>query len=146
LPRVFLIWSRSNVKGGDFMAVANPYDKYKNQAVFTASKEDLTLMLYEGALKFCNQAIAATESKDYPKANELIQKVEAIIREFQLTLNRSYDISKNLDALYAYIHERLVEANMRKDTEVLSEIRDLLRDFRDMWKEAIRASRQSAAQ
>jgi len=123
-------------------ATKNPYDRYTNNSIFTASPEELTLKLYEGALKFCNQAIVAVENKDYAKANELILRVQAIIREFQLKLDRSYEISNNFAALYAYIYERLIKANVSKDLEILHEVRELLRDFRDMWKEAMVVAKQ----
>jgi flagellar protein FliS len=123
------------------MSTNNPYEKVQNQAVFTMPKEELTLMLYEGALKYCNQAILALEKKDYVKTGEHIVKVENIIREFQLTLNRDYEISKSLDAIYDYIHRRLVDANISKEMAILEEVRELLRDLRDTWKEAIAISR-----
>ena len=122
----------------------NLYDKYKNNAVHTATKEDLTLMLYEGALKFCNQAIVAVENKDYIKANELILRSQDIIREFQITLNKSMEISKYFDSMYDYMHRRLIDANVKKDVEILGEVRDLLREFRDMWKDAMKLSRQQS--
>ena len=125
------------------MAAQNPYAKYSSNAVFTASQEELTLMLYEGALKFSNQALTAIENKDYAKANELIIRVEDIIREFQLTLNHNYDISKNFDALYDYMYRRLVDANISKDPAVIVEVRDMLREFRDMWKEAMKLAKSS---
>ena len=124
------------------MAMKNPYDRYSNNSIFTASPEELTLKLYEGALKFCNQAIVAIEANDYEKANELIIKVQKIIREFQITLDRSYDISNNFASLYDYIYRQLIEANIRKDLVVLSEVRELLRNFRDMWKEAMSLAKQ----
>ena len=120
----------------------NPYNKYRDNAVFTATKEELTLMLYEGALKFCNQAIISLESKDIIKTNELILKVENIIREFQITLDNQYDISAQLNTIYDYLHERLVAANMSKDIEILKEVRDHLRELRDTWKEAMKLARQ----
>ncbi|MCL2565460.1 MAG: flagellar export chaperone FliS [Defluviitaleaceae bacterium] len=123
-------------------ASKNPYEKYTNNSIFTASPEELTLKLYEGALKFCNQAITAVENNEYEKANELILKVQAIIREFQVTLNRSYEISEGFASLYAYMHERLITANIKKDLEILGEVRDLLRNFRDMWKEAMLLAKQ----
>ena len=119
----------------------NPYEKMQNQAVYTMPKEELTLMLYEGALKFCNQAITALEQKDYIKTGEQIIKVEHIIREFQLTLNRDYEISQQLDTMYDYIHRRLVDANISKDISILEEVRELLRSLRDTWKEAIALAR-----
>lgn len=124
------------------MPQPNPYDKYLENAVATASKEELTLMLYDGALKFCNQAIAALEAKDIEKAGVLIIKVEDIIREFQLTLDRKYEVSKCFDMMYEYIHRRLVEANTKKDMEILLEMRVLLREFRDTWKEAMTLAKQ----
>jgi len=124
------------------MQSMNPYDNLRTNAIFTASKETLTLMLYEGALKFCNQAIAALENKDYEKCGELIIKVENIVREFQFTLDRNYEISDNFDIMYDYIYRRLVEANLKKDKEILEEARDYLRDFRDSWKEAMKNAKQ----
>jgi flagellar protein FliS len=127
------------------MPTQNPYDKYKNNTVYTATKEELTLMLYDGALKFCNQAIVAVESKDFMKANELIIRVQDIIREFQVTLNRSVEISKYFDSMYDYMYARLLDANIKKDIEILTEVRDLVREFRDMWKDAMKLARQSTA-
>ena len=128
------------------MAVNNPYDKYKQNSVFTATKEELTLMLYEGALKFANQGITAIEEKDYAKANDLIIKVENIIREFQITLNQDVEVSKQLSPLYDYIYNLLVDGNMKKDVAKLSEARDLIREFRNMWKEAMRLARTETGQ
>ncbi|MCL2461263.1 MAG: flagellar export chaperone FliS [Defluviitaleaceae bacterium] len=125
------------------MAVANPYANYASNAVFTASQEELTLMLYEGALKFTNQALAALEMKNFQKANELIIRVQDIIREFQLTLDRKYDISENLGAMYDYMHRRLIDANVAKDAAALMEVRDFLREFRDMWKEAMKIAKSA---
>ena len=123
------------------MSMSNPYNKYANNAIFTASKEELTLMLYEGALRFANQAIMALQSQDYVKVNENIIRVEDIIREFQITLDKKYEISLRFEQLYDYIYRRLVEANMKKSLEILEEVRDLLRDFRDTWKEAMKLAK-----
>lgn len=125
------------------MAV-NPYAKYENNVAHTATKEELTLMLYNGALKFTNQAISAIEKGDLMKGHELIMRVQDIIREFQITLNKDIEISKYFDSMYDYMHNRLVEANISKDVEILKEVRDFIRQFRDMWKEAMKAARQTA--
>ncbi len=115
----------------------NPYAAYANNSINTAPKEELTLMLYEGAIKFMNKCIIATEKKDYVGANEANKRVQDIIREFQCTLNYDYPISKDFNALYDYIYRRLIEGNIKKDIEILNEVLDLLREFRDMWKEAM---------
>ena len=122
----------------------NPYDKYKSNVIFTSTKEELTLMLYDGAVKFCNQAIIALENKDFGKTNELIIKVEDIVREFQITLDMTYEISKQLYLVYDYLHNRLIIANISKDVEILKEVRDHLRDLRNTWKEAMRLARQQS--
>ncbi|MDR3090631.1 MAG: flagellar export chaperone FliS [Clostridiales bacterium] len=117
---------------------ANPYEKYGEQSILTAPPERLTLMLYDGALKFVNQAILALDAKDYMRKNDLLQKTQDIIREFQLTLNRDYEISKNFDAMYDYIYQLLVEGNVNRDKDKLQEASDLIREFRDLWKEAMK--------
>jgi len=122
----------------------NPYAKYKNNAVFTATKEELTLMLYDGALKFCNQAIISLENKDFMKTNDMINKVLNIIREFQVTLDKKYDISSQLNSLYDYMHQRLLEANVKKDIAILEEVRELIRSMRDTWRDAMKVARQGA--
>ncbi len=119
------------------MAAPNPYDKYLENTISTASKEELTLMLYDGALKFCNQAIVALEGKDLAKASTLNMRVQNIIREFQLTLDMKYEISKNFSLLYDYIFRRLIDANITKDVTILQEVRGLLKELRDTWKEAM---------
>ena len=120
------------------MASHNPYAQYTNNRINTVSGEELTLMLYEGALKFTNQAIIAIENKNYEKANELILRVEDIIREFQITLDHDYEISKYFDSMYEYIYRLLIDANVGKDAVILNEVKEYLREFRDSWKEAMK--------
>lgn len=119
------------------MAAQNPYNSYTSNAISNASKEKMTLMLYEGALKFTNQALIALETKNYEKMNESVGRASDIIRELQISLDRSYEISDNLYSLYEYIHERLITANIRKEHSIFEEIREYLRMFKDMWKEAM---------
>jgi flagellar protein FliS len=125
------------------MAATNPYAKYASNNINSASKEELTLMLYEGALKFTNQAIIAIEGNDFNKANDLILRVEDIIREFQVTLDHNYEISQNLDALYDYMYRLLVDANVSKELEPLNEVKEYLRQFRDSWKEAMKLAKNA---
>ena len=125
------------------MVNKNPYNKMLEDQVMTATKEELTLMLYEGGIKFLNQAIIALEKEDFLKANQLIVRVEDIVREFQITLDHSYPIAEQLDPLYDYMHRRLVEANMSKDIEIVKEILGMFREFRDTWKEAMRLAKMN---
>ena len=120
----------------------NPYNRMLEDAVMSASKEELTLMLYEGGIKFLNQAVWAIEKKDYAKANTAIQRAEDIVREFQLTLDHQYPISQQLDSLYDYMYRRLVEGNIAKDIEIINEVLGMFREFRDTWKEAMKLAKQ----
>lgn len=113
------------------------YAAYANNRIMTASPAELTLMLYEGAIKFCNIAITAIEKKDVEKAHNNIVKVENIITEFQATLDHKYPVAEDFDNVYKYLHQRLVEANIKKDTEILEEVLQHLRTMRDTWKEVM---------
>lgn len=116
----------------------NPYQTYNNSRILTATPAELTLMLYDGAIKFANMAKAGMEEKDYEKANNGVQKVRDIISEFQITLDRKYPVSEDFDKVYTYIKERLSEANIKKDPEIMEEILGHLRTMRDTWKEVMR--------
>lgn len=114
---------------------------YNARKVETASPAELTLMLYEGAIKFCNIAVSAIERRDYEKANLNIQKARNIIVELQSTLDHKYQIAKEFDVIYDYIFHKLVDANMKKDSMALEEALVQIRDMRDTWKEVMRASK-----
>ena len=120
------------------------YAQYANSKIATASPAELTLMLYEGAIKFCNIAILAIEQNDLMKAHTNIIKVERIIEEFQATLNFKYPVAKEFDEVYKYIYARLIDANMTKDKEILEEVLKHLRTMRDTWKEVMRLAKTNA--
>ena len=119
------------------MALNNGYAAYANSKIMTASPAELTLMLYEGAIKFCNIAIRAVEEKDIQKAHNNIIKVENIITEFRATLDHKYEVAKDFDNVYIYLEQRLTEANLKKDKEILEEVLGHLRTMRDTWKEVM---------
>ncbi len=118
----------------------NAYATYANNKIMTASKGELTLLLYDGAIKFCNMAIVAVEDNDIQKAHTNITKVERIIQEFQSTLNHKYPVAEHFDRVYQYLQERLMQANIKKDKEILEEVLKHLRTMRDTWKEVIRTA------
>ncbi len=119
------------------MALQNGYAAYANNKIMTASPAELTLMLYEGAIKFCNIAIVACERKEIEKAHINIRKTDRIIEEFQITLNRKYAVAEEFDNVYKYLRQRLLEANVHKDPEILEEVLGHLRTMRDTWKEVM---------
>ena len=120
------------------------YAAYANNKITTATPAELTLMLYEGAIKFCNIAIAAVEQKDIQKAHNNIMKTQNIIEEFQVTLDHKYAVAKDFDAVYAYLLRRLIEANIKKDAEILQEVLGHLRTMRDTWKEVMRLTQNGS--
>ena len=124
------------------MALANPYAQYNNSKVLTASPAELTLMLYEGAIKFCNIAIMGIEQNDMEKAHKNIVKVQKILEEFRATLDRSYPVAEDYDRIYVYLLRRLVEANVKKDIAILEEVNMHLRSVRDTWKEVMRINKE----
>lgn len=113
------------------------YAAYANNKIMTASPAELTLMLYDGAIKFCNIAIMAVEKNDIEQAHINIRKVERIIEEFQSTLNDKYPVAKDFNNVYVYLRQRLVQANIKKDKEILEEVLGHLRTMRDTWKEVM---------
>ena len=118
---------------------ARSAEVYRQQQVMTATPEVLTLMLYNGAIKFINESIEASKKKEYEKANTSCIKAQNIISEFRLTLKMEYEISKNLLALYNYAYDRLVEGNMNEDITKLEEAKDILSELRDAWAQAMKA-------
>ncbi|MFC4684140.1 flagellar export chaperone FliS [Exiguobacterium sp. s149] len=122
--------------------VANPYAAYQNNAVTTANPQELTLMLYDGALKFTRLAKLALEQGNPDLKNTNIQKTQAIFQELRLTLNKDIAISANLDSLYEYLWRRLVDANVKNDRTILDEVLDFTTELRDTWKEAMKLAKQ----
>ena len=113
------------------------YQQYERSKILTASPAELTLMLYEGAIKYANIAIVAIEKGEIEKAHNSIRKVERIIEEFQATLDHKYRVAKDFDEVYKYLQKRLVEANVKKDKEIMEEVLGHLRTMRDTWKEVM---------
>lgn len=112
--------------------------QYSNSKVLTASPAELTLMLYEGAIKFCNIAIVGIEQNDMQKAHNNIIKTERIINHFRMTLDMKYPVAEDFERVYTYLERRLLEANVKKDKEILEEVCMHLRSMRDTWKEVMR--------
>ncbi len=115
---------------------------YKQNSVTTASPGELTLMLYNGCLKFLNKAKLAIQEKNIQDKNTNLIKAQAIISELMATLNMDIEVSKNMLALYEYMNRRLVEANIQNDISIIEEVEGLVTEFRDTWKEVIRINRQ----
>lgn len=122
--------------------INNAASAYKNSKIMTASPAELTLMLYDGAVKFCNIALMALEKNDYDKVNENIIKAEKIIMEFRRTLDFNYPVAKDFDVIYDYIYRRLVDANLKKDSEILEDALRHIKDMRETWREVMRLNKE----
>lgn len=122
------------------MAMLNPYEQYQQNAVHTASQEELVLMLYNGLLKFIKQGIFAFENKDNNSIHNNLIRAQEIVLHLNASLDEKYEISKNLSALYDYMYRKLVEANMNKDPEIVNEVFGMAKEFRDTWQQAMKKS------
>ncbi len=125
------------------MSMRNPYAAYEQNAVTTASPGELTLMLYNGCLKFLNQAKSAMEENDYESKNKYIQKAQSIISELMVTLNMDIPVAKHMMQMYDYMNRRLIDANIKNSVEILEEVESFVAEFRDTWKEVIQINRKA---
>ncbi|GAB1530862.1 MULTISPECIES: flagellar export chaperone FliS [Brevibacillus] len=117
---------------------------YQNNQVTTATPAELTLMLYNGAIKFIKQTRTSINNGDLEKANEYSKRVQDILQELILTLNKEYPLAEQMMAIYEFMLSRLVESNIRKDTVMLDEVEEFFIQFRDTWKEAMLIAKKEA--
>ncbi|MFC2337340.1 MAG: flagellar export chaperone FliS [Negativicutes bacterium] len=126
--------------------MVNAAEAYKRQQILTATPEALTLMLYNGALRFMTEGREALEKKDFEEANTALQKAQNIITEFRVTLNMEYDIAHQLMPLYNYVYDRLVEANLKSDVDKIDEAKHIISELRDAWAKAMVKARKEKGQ
>jgi flagellar protein FliS len=121
--------------------------KYLETQVKTASKEQLLLMLYDGAIRFAEQAKEKIEEKDYERMHNLLLRAQRIIMELMSTLNKKVgeEIYKSLMGLYGFIQLRLMRANLRRDKKCLEEALQILKHLRETWALAIESDRKQKA-
>ena len=127
------------------MNAANTANAYKKQQIMTASPEELTLMLYNGAIRFVTESILAVEKNDIQKAHTANMRAQNIVREFMVTLDMKQEISQNWLQIDEYILHCLIQGNMKKDTIQLKEAKRLLVEFRDTWVQAMKLVRADKA-
>lgn len=113
------------------------YQTYQNNAVNTASGGELTLMLYNGCIKFVKQAMKDMDANDYEAKNRNIQKAQNIIRELLITLDPKVEISKQFQPLYEFMLDELTAANIDNSPEKLEDVLGLVTEFRDTWKQVL---------
>ena len=124
------------------MYTANPYNTYKQNSVNMASREQLLIMLVDGAVKYTKIARIAIEKKDIARAHKELIRVQDIFTELMVTLDRSAgDFTNNLYNIYDFIKGQLVQANIKKDVSIIDEVLPLIEEVRDMWHEVNKKSK-----
>ncbi|NLW55512.1 MAG: flagellar export chaperone FliS [Firmicutes bacterium] len=124
----------------------NPYKRYRQTQVGTASPLELIIMMYDGAIRFCHQAETAIEEQNYSQANRMLQRAQDIIDELNINLNmEAGEIAINLRNLYEFINSKLFEANIKKDCTLLRQAVALLTELRSSWVELQTAQRQAVS-
>jgi flagellar protein FliS len=122
---------------------ASAYKSYQQNSVLTATPGELTLMLYNGCIKFIKQGKLAIENKDLESKNIYLQKAQNIIRELMVTLDQKQDVAKSMMQMYDYMNRRLIEANIKNDTDILDEVEGFVTEFRDTWKQVIEITQKN---
>lgn len=118
---------------------------YKNQQIMTASPEELTLLLYNGALRFVSESITSMEQGDMQQSHNANVRAQDIVREFMITLDMKYEISKTWMPLYEYIVYCLIQGNIKKDKEQLLQAKSMLSELREAWVGAMKQTRMARA-
>lgn len=121
----------------------NAYNQYKQNTVMTATPEELTLMLYDGSIKYMNIAKYSIENNEMQKAHDSLIRAQDIIIELNTTLNMNYEVSKNLRSLYDFVINRLIDGNIRKESEPIEEALEIITGIRDTWKEAMKEAKKN---
>jgi flagellar secretion chaperone FliS len=107
---------------------------YKKNQVNTASSEQLVLMLYDGARKFINLAITSLQDGDIQKANHNLIRSQNIVSGLMSGINfEAGELAENLYQLYEYMHYRLIQANLKKESEYAQEVLAMIEELRGAW-------------
>lgn len=121
----------------------NAYQAYQQGSVNTATPGELTLMLYNGCLKFIRRAKTAIENREVEEKNKNLIKAQNIITELMVTLRTGSELSDQMRTMYDYINQRLMKANIESSVDILEEVESYVMEFRDTWKEVIQKTGSS---
>lgn len=123
--------------------VNNPYNQYMKSSIMTAPPEELILMLYNGAMKFLKRAMIHLEDNNLEGCHRAVIRAQDIVMEFMSKVDTNYEVGKNLFSLYEYMYRRLIEANIRKDIEIIEEVYDMFKELKETWEEATQIARRT---
>jgi len=121
----------------------NPYLRTQ---IMTASPEELRLMLFDGAVKFCKQARQALDEQNFEKSYESLMKAQKVVLELSVGMDRKQapDVADKMGALYTFIFRKLVDANMERKAAPIDEALRLLEYERDTWRMLMEKAKQNA--
>ncbi|NYE06754.1 flagellar protein FliS [Bacillus niacini] len=123
------------------MTLNNPYQTYQRQAVTTSKPEDLTLMLYQGMVKFIRLSKNALQKNNFEESNKNNVRAQDILSELMVTLKKGYEVSESLLSLYDFMKFRLIEANIKKSTEILEEVEGYAVELMETWATAMKQAK-----
>lgn len=119
----------------------NAYGVYKNNSVNFASKEQMLLMLLDGAVKFAKRGKLAIQENNIKLAHDSIIRTQDIFTELKVTLDTSAgEWAEQMFNIYSFINERLLQANIKKDEAIMDEVIPLIEEVRNTWNEAYKLS------
>jgi flagellar secretion chaperone FliS len=138
--------NQDNQNGNNVLKTAstnrNPYQQYQQSTVNTSTPQELTLMLYNGLVRFLKLAQQGIEEKNIEKANNNLIRSQSIVNEFICSLDTQYEVSNGLYAMYDYMNRRLIEANVKKDNSIVEEVIGYAEELRDTWAQAMKLAKQ----
>jgi len=123
------------------MAIANAYQRYKEQDVTMASPMTLIVMLYNGCIKRLKLAQIAIDQKKCEEVNDHLKKAQDMISELVNSLDFQYEISNELLALYDFMLREILKANASKDRDTLDPVIHMLSSLRDAWTQVEKTCR-----
>lgn len=113
--------------------------QYQENSILTTRPEELTLSLYNGLVKYLMKAELHLQEGNIQQTHENLVRSQDILYEFLRTLDMRYDISEGLAKLYDYMIYRIVEANTKKDLQIIEEVIGFAKELRDTWQEALKS-------
>ncbi len=119
----------------------NPYQKYQQQSVMTMTQGEMLTKLYDEIIKQLSAAQQFLAQENPEEVNKALQKAQRILAHLQITLDRKYEISESLDALYDYFIRRIIDANLHKDASPIEEVLPMIADLRETFIKADRTAR-----
>jgi flagellar protein FliS len=125
------------------MVLSNPYQTYQKQAVTTSKPEELTLMLYQGLIKFIRLAKIALQNNNLEECHGYNLRAQDILSELMVTLKQGFTISDSLLSLYDYMKNRLIEANIGKKVELLGEVEEFAIELSETWSSAMKLNNKT---